>query len=98
MELEALWNRPIFNTFEEHVPAGAFEVPILRHPIDSSTIMISLSTTIKLMEVFEDRIKTRRVPRSMIQASVRLDNTGFNKYKNFTSDDQVYTRSGLYLD
>ncbi|RBR21363.1 uncharacterized protein FIESC28_04900 [Fusarium coffeatum] len=73
MELEAMWNRPIFNTFKEHVPTGAFEVPFLRRPINSSTIMTSLSTTIKLMEVFEDRIKTRRVPRSMIQASVRLD-------------------------
>ncbi|KAJ4011587.1 hypothetical protein NW752_008593 [Fusarium irregulare] len=73
MELDAIWNRPPFNMFKEHVPTGAFEAPIPRRPIHPMTTIIGLSTTIKLMEVFEDRIKTRRVPRSMIQASIRLD-------------------------
>jgi len=82
-----LWDRPEFNTFEEHVQTPQFGEPIPRRLVDSNSTMEASSTVIQLMKFFEDRIKNRQVPRSMIHASLRLDDTEFNKSKNFTSDN-----------
>jgi hypothetical protein len=86
LELE-LWNRPDFNMFEEHVQTPQFGEPIPRRPVHSTSTMEASRTVIQLIELFEGRIKSRRVPRSMIHASLRLDDTEFKKPKSFTSDN-----------
>ncbi|KAH7189538.1 uncharacterized protein B0J16DRAFT_397477 [Fusarium flagelliforme] len=73
LELETLWNKPDFNMFKEHVQTPQFGEPIPRRPVNSCTTIAAPSTTIQLLELFQDRIKTRRVDRSMIHASLMLD-------------------------
>lgn len=73
LELEILWNKPDFNMFKEHAQTPQFGEPIPRRPVHSYSTMEAPRTVVQLIEFFPDRIKSRRVPRSMVHANLMLD-------------------------
>ncbi|CAG7563895.1 unnamed protein product [Fusarium equiseti] len=73
LELEILWNNPDFNMFKEQVQTSQFGEPIPRRPVHSISTMEVSRTVIQLLELSEGRLKSRRVPRSMVHASLMLD-------------------------
>ncbi|KAJ4138340.1 hypothetical protein NW768_002163 [Fusarium equiseti] len=103
LELELLWNRPRYNMFKERTQTMHSGAPILRRPLQSNTTGSAPSTVIQLIELFEDQIKTRRVSRTMINASLRMNLTEYilvdvTIYSSHNPVSNIYVRpQGLEL-